>query len=281
MSDLNAHLPEDIAAEKHTAAYLRENYKGRLLASIRNFRALRLQAPGVIAEFLLGALIAITTLLVLFHDLNVVGLIPVVVFCIKFVLIIAVCFWIAGKLWIAVGLTARDKSRYVVRNFWALAGIAMVVASIVVSVFFPDLKKKDPGTQASALAIEATEVVQVDEFVESQSHEQPPLDRVFEGRGWRILRNADFSYATALIKKAPGRCEALGDHWILADQRDFVDLEEELKEGGHVGSFWTASGKPNSNLDYFLTEDGSSRFRWALSGKDSKRIVLCVMVVPI
>jgi len=276
-----AHLPEDIAAEKQTAARLRRKYKGRLLATIRNFRALRLQAPGVIAERLLGTLITVTTLWVLFRDLNVIGLIPVVFFCIKFVLIIAVCFWIAGKIWIAIGLAARDQIRYVVNNFWALVGTAIIVASIVVSVFFPGVANKSPDTQATAVIAEATDVVQVDEIVAPQSHEQAPPDKIFEGRGWRILRNTDFSYATALVKEAPGRCEAIGEHWILADQPDFVDLEQELKEGGHVGSFWTASKIPNSNLDYFLNEDGSWRFRWALSGNDTERIVLCVMVVPI
>lgn len=279
MPDLYAHLPDDIADEKRTAAHLREKFKGRLLANIRNFRALRLQAPGIIAESMLGTLIAIMALSVLFYDLNVSGLIPVVGFCIKFVLIIAVCFWSARKLWISAGLAAREKARYVVRNIWALASTVMVVASIVVSVFLPDFATRESDAQSPAPAVEIAEVVQSDEITQPQRRIRLPPDRVFAGRDWRILRNADFSYATALLKEAPARCEVLGENWLLADRPDFEALENELQEGGHVGSFWTASGKPNSNLDYFLNEDGSTQFRWALSGTDSERIVLCVMAL--
>ena len=77
------------------------------------------------------------------------------------------------------------------------------------------------------------------------------------------------------------QCEAIGEDWILADRPDFEGLEVELKKGGHVGSFWTASVRPKTSLEYALNGEGDSRYQWALSGNDAERIVLCVVAFQI
>lgn len=277
MSYIHGHLPDDIAREKSIAHSLRHEYKGALLGGLRRFRALRLQAPGIIAEFVLASIMSISALVFLFHDLNVTGLLPTVAFCIKFVVVVGLCFWIAGRIWRAIGVANRDRCRFVVANMWSLAATGILVLSIVLHLLYPDLRETPVASQPESRAVAAAEP----EPVVPSSHELPPYERTFTGRGWQILRNDDSSYRTALVKEAAERCSELGENWILADRPDFEGLEPELREGGHVGSFWTASRKPNSNLDYFLEADGSSRFRWALSANDSERIVLCVLAISI
>ena len=276
MSDRSKSLPDDIAREKSTAASLRREYKGALFGGLRHFRALRLQAPGIIAEFVLGALLSVAALLALFHDLNVTGLLPVVLFCVQFLIVVGVSFWVAGRIWRIIGEANRDRCRFLVTNMWSLAASAILVTSAVLYLFFPGAAKPPPAPPA-----ETPPVVVAETPAEPPGHELPARQRVFAGRGWQILRNDDSSYRTALVKEAPDRCAELGEHWILADRPDFEGIESELIEGGHVGSFWTASRRPNSNLDYFLDADGGSRFRWALSANDSERIVLCVEAVSI
>jgi len=281
MSDNDDHLPDDIRREKSIAHSLRYEYKGAILGGLRRFRALRQQAPGIIAEFVLAAILSISVLMFLYHDLNVTGLLPTVAFCIKFVVIVLLCFWIAGRIWRAIGLANRNRCRFVVNNMWSLAATGILVLSAVLHVLYPD-PGEPPPTPASAPPSEQPAVpVVAPEPVTPPSHELPPQKRVFEGHGWQILHDADSSYRTALVKEAAARCNDLGENWQLADRPDFSGLEPELIEGGHVGSFWTASRKPNSNLDYFLNADGTSRFRWALSSNDTERIVLCVMAISI
>ena len=277
MSDTHKQIPDDISREKAVADSLRRKYKGALFGGLRQFRALRQQAPGIIAEFVLAAVFSIAALLILFHDLNVTGLLPTVAFCIKFVVVVGLCFWISGRIWRVIGLANRDRCRFIVTNMWTLATTGILVLSAILYVLNPDAEQPPAPPSAAPTAVTAAPP----EPIVPPSHELPAGERVFEGRGWMILRNEDSSYRTALVKEAPKQCSELGEHWVLADRPDFEGLEPELREGGHVGSFWTASRKTNSNLDYFLNADGSSRFRWALSGNDTERIVLCVMAVSI
>lgn len=277
MADNSDHLPDDIRKEKSIAHSLRYEYKGAILGGLRRFRALRQQAPGIIAEFVLAAILSVSVLMFLYHDLNVTGLLPTVAFCIKFVVIGLLCFWIAGRIWRAIGLSNRDRCRFVVNNMWSLAATGILVLSAVLHILYPDLGQPPP---VPASPPEQPAVI-APEPVAPPSHELPPHDRVFAGRGWQILHDKDSNYRTALVKEAAGRCAELGENWQLADRPDFSGLESELIEGGHVGSFWTASRKPNSSLDFYLDADGTSQFRWALSSNDTERIVLCVMAISI
>ena len=277
MSDDPNNVPDDIVSEKRIEKALRHKYKGAIFGGLRKFRALRLQAPGVIAEFILGALISIVGLLILFYALNATGLLPTIAACIKIVIIIGLSFWAAGRIWRAIGLANRDRIRFVVTNMWSLAATGIVLLSMVLSIFNPEFGK----SSEASLPLTNPVVTAAPEKVAAPSHQRRPNERVFRGRGWQIPHNADASYKKALVNEAAALCGELGDKWILADRPDFDDLEAELIDGGHVGSFWTASSKPNSNLDYFLNADGSSEFRWALSANDTRRIVLCVMAIAI
>ena len=129
--DRYMHLPDDIAVEKRTGEELRQRYKGSFLGGLRRFRALRLQAPGVIAEFVLGAVIFGVAAILLFRDLNVVGLLPVVGFSLYFIFVVFMAFWLAGRLWRLLGLAARNAARYVVTNMWILAVTTVLIVSAV------------------------------------------------------------------------------------------------------------------------------------------------------
>lgn len=280
MIDIYADLPEDIAAEKRAAVRLKRKYKGALFGAIRNFRALRSEAPGVIVEFMLAAILSIVVLLVVFHDLDVTGLFPVIGACLKMLVIVGLCFWSAGRIWRAIGPANRDRCRYVVSNMWSLALTAMLVASVIGQLFFPALL---PTPQEASSQTKNAATTPPSEFVTAKTLTQvlPVTERVYSGSGWRILHDEKLAYDTSLVKEAPGRCGALGENWVLAHPTDFEELEPVLRQSGHVGSFWTASNKPNSNLDFFLDADGGTRYRWANSGTDTERIVLCVFAVSI
>lgn len=131
MTDRFADLPEDIATEKRTGEGLRRRYKGSFLGGLRQFSALRRKAPGVIAEFVLAALIFGIAAVLLFRDLNVVGLLPVVGFCLFFIFVVLMSFWLAGRLWRLSGLSVRNGARYLVTNMWTLAVTAILVVSAV------------------------------------------------------------------------------------------------------------------------------------------------------
>lgn len=278
MPDTDAQMPDDIAREKSIAHSLKYEYANALFGGLRKFRALRLQAPGIIAQFVLAASISIAALMILFHDLNVTGLLPTVGAFIKIAVVVGFSFWVAGRIWRAIGLANRDRCRFVVSNLWSLAATGIFVFSLVVSILFPEFGERPSAPPSESPVVPATPAP---EPMAPLSHALPQQERVFAGTGWQILHNDDSSYTTVIVKEAAARCALLGGFWILADRPDFVGLEPELREGGHVGSFWTASRKPNSNLDYFLDADGSSRFRWALSANDTERIVLCVMAISI
>ena len=141
MSDAYANLPPDIAAEKHERDRLQRQYKGALFGGLRYFRALRRDAPGVVAEFVLGALVFGTACLLLFRDLNVVGLLPVVGFSLYFLFVLLVSFWLGGRIWRIFPSGLRDTLRYAVRNMWALAFTAMIAVGIVLQLFYPEAVK--------------------------------------------------------------------------------------------------------------------------------------------
>ena len=281
MYDNYAHLPQDIALEKRAADRMKREYANAAFGGLRKFHALRRDAPGIIAKFLLASTLSIATLLFLFHDLNVVGLFPVIALCIKVVIVIGLSFWITGVVWRGVGVTVRNGIRYIVRNLWSLAATGMLAAGAVVYLFFPETPEV-PAAQAAAPKKQPESiVVEAPIPIERPRHELPQNRRAFAGDGWQILHNDDFSYATAPAKEAVGQCEALGEDWLLADRPDFEGLEPELKQGGHVGSFWTASARPKTSLEYALNDEGDSRYQWALSGENAERIVLCVIAFQI
>ena len=137
MTDAYATLPPDIATEKQERDRLQRQYKGALFGGLRYFRALRREAPGVVAEFVLGALVFGIACLLLFRDLNVVGLLPVVGFCLYFLFVLLVSFWLGGRIWRLFPPGLRDTVRFAVRNMWALAFTAIVAVGIVVQLFYP------------------------------------------------------------------------------------------------------------------------------------------------
>jgi len=132
--DRYSHLPDDIAHEKRVGEELRQRYKGSFLGGLRRFRALRLQAPGVIAEFVLAMLVFGIAAVLLFQDLNVVGLLPVVGFSLYFIFVVFMSFWLAGRLWRLLGLPVRNGARFVVTNMWILAVTAILIVSAVLQL---------------------------------------------------------------------------------------------------------------------------------------------------
>ncbi len=146
MYDNYPHLPHDIALEKSTANRMKRRYANAAFGGLRNFHALRRNAPGIIAKFLLATALSIAALLYFFHDLNVVGLFSVIGLCIKVVIVIGLSFWITGVVWRSVGLTIRNGIRYVVSNIWLLVATSMLATSAVLYLFFP----QNPGDSVSA-----------------------------------------------------------------------------------------------------------------------------------
>ena len=141
MTDAYASLPPDIATEKQERDQLRRQYKGSAFGGLRYFRALRREAPGVVAEFILSAVVFGTACLLLFRDLNVVGLLPVVGFSVYFLFVLLVSFWLGGRIWRLFPPGLRETFRYAVRNMWALAFTAMIAVGIVLQLFYPDAVK--------------------------------------------------------------------------------------------------------------------------------------------
>jgi len=71
----------------------------------------------------------------LFRDLNVVGLLPVIGFSLYFIFVVFMSFWLAGRLWRLSGLPVRNGARFVVTNMWMLVVAAMLIASAVAHLF--------------------------------------------------------------------------------------------------------------------------------------------------
>jgi hypothetical protein len=138
MTEIDSHLPDDIAAEKQISRRLSAEYRNKLFGAIRKFRALRLQAPGIIAEFLLAFVSSIFSVPVLFRNIEFGGVIQDLGYTLKIILVIVACFWGAGRLWRLIGVANRDRCRYVVRNMWSLALGGLLVASLVVKIFYPE-----------------------------------------------------------------------------------------------------------------------------------------------
>lgn len=145
MTAFASHLPDDIAREKDISRRLINEYRNAFLGGIRRFRALRLQAPGIIVESLLGAILSIFGVLSFFafiHEAKVDGPIPTIIASIKIVFIIGLCYWAAGRIWRAIGLTLRDHCRFVVTNMWSLAGSAFFLLVLGIQLFYPEFANR-------------------------------------------------------------------------------------------------------------------------------------------
>ncbi len=283
MIKLDSHLPDDIAREKDISRGLINEYRNAFFGGMRRFRALRQQAPGIIVESLLGAILSIFGVLSFFafiHEAKTVGPIPTIIACIKIVVIIGVCYWAAGRIWRAIGLTLRDRCRFVMRNIWSLAGSGFFLLVLGIQIFYPEFANPPKAAPANIPAVAAVPVAASAPVVLPR-HEPGKHKLVFGGPGWQILSNDDSTYTRLTVTEASPQCALLGDNWIVADRQDYDDLETELIEGGHVGDFWTASAKPGSNLTYILNPDASSAFYWTSSRANAQRKVLCVMAVSI
>ena len=128
MRDQYAHLPEDIAAEKRLAFEFRKTYRRKAFSSLRTFRALRLEAPGVIAEYTIGGLIALGSCAAFFRDYaerNPDG--SGWYALIQFIIILIVSLYAGHLVWRTLGVYVRGRIRYLVRNMWVLVGIGFLV----------------------------------------------------------------------------------------------------------------------------------------------------------
>ncbi len=138
MIEANSHLPDDIVKEKEISRRLSVEYRKSWFGGLRKFRALRQQAPGIIAEFVLAVVISILSVVILFRNIEFGGPIQELGYTVKIVLVIVACFWIAGRLWRLIGLANRDRCRYIVSNLWNLALGGLLIASFVIKVFYPE-----------------------------------------------------------------------------------------------------------------------------------------------
>lgn len=138
MTDVDSQLPDDIAAEKQISRDLSTEYRDAVFGGIRKFRALRLQAPGIIAKFVLSVVISFVTVVMLFRNIEFGGPIQELGYTLKIIFVIVICFWISGHLWRIIGVANRDRCRYVVRNMWSLATSGLVVFFFVVKFFYPE-----------------------------------------------------------------------------------------------------------------------------------------------
>ncbi len=244
-------LPPDIAAEKSKAWQIKLHYRNRMFKGLRSFRALRLEAPGIIAKNLIGVVISAIALFVLLRDMNATGL-AAVLYIIYILVVIGLSFWAAAWLWRAIGLEARNTARYVVTNMWSLLAASLFVVSLVGSIFLPELTRK-PASPEKAQRVGA-----------------------YSGEGWEILTNLEGSdYVPYTIHHAHSMCRDKGGDWYLADKLDFDLLSDALIAAGHRRDFWAADRKDNSYLYYRLT-DTEAEPVWSLSPRDHLRAVLCV-----
>ena len=204
-----------------------------------------------------------------FHDLNAQGIFEVAGVSLAIVVVVGLSFWLSAILWRSLGVGFRNASRFLVSRLPALLATTLFIASVAASLL-------QLGPTASVPAVVSTAVQRTPaEPSQPQFASEPPQALSFQGEGWFIPHDR-LTYDKVVQKEAAQRCQDRGKDWALGDRRDFEDLGGELLKAGHRGSFWTASRRPNENLDFFLEPDGSSHFRWALSANDTKRIVLCV-----
>lgn len=138
MNDADTHLPDDIAEEKAISRALANEYRNAVFGGLRRFRALRLQAPGIIAEFVLSVAISLIAVAVLFRNIEFGGVLHELANTVKIIVVIVVSFWVARRLWRLIGLANRDRCRYVVSNLWNLALGALLIASLVITIFYPE-----------------------------------------------------------------------------------------------------------------------------------------------
>lgn len=138
MTDVDSQLPDDIAAEKQVSRNLSIEYRDAVFGGIRKFRALRLQAPGIIAEFVLAVVTSFVTVVILFRNIEFRGPIQELGYTVKIIIVVVACFWISRRVWRIIGVANRDRCRYVVRNMWNLSMSGLVIVYFVVKFFYPD-----------------------------------------------------------------------------------------------------------------------------------------------
>jgi len=138
MAVTDSHLPDDIATEKAISRGLTNEYRDAFFGGLRKFRALRLQAPGIIAEFVMAVVISVFSVVFLFRNIEFNGPVQELGYTVKIIAVIVACFWITGRLWRLIGLANRNRCRYIVSNMWNLAMGALLIASIVIKIFYPD-----------------------------------------------------------------------------------------------------------------------------------------------
>ncbi|HNP64172.1 MAG TPA: hypothetical protein PKH39_09560 [Woeseiaceae bacterium] len=138
MIDAHSDLPDDIAREKRVSRRLTEEYRNAIFGGIRKFRALRQQAPGIIAQFVLAVAFSVISVPLLFRNIQFGGVLKDLGYTVKMIAVVVACFWITGRLWRLIGLANRNRIRYVVTNMWSLALGGLLIASVVVKFLFPD-----------------------------------------------------------------------------------------------------------------------------------------------
>lgn len=264
-------IPADISAERSTALALKHEYRTAAAGALRRFFALRAQAPGVIAEFLLGAFITGCAALLCLRELNINGLFPVVAFCIGVVAGIATCFWIARRIWRAIGLSNRDRLRALVQNLPGLGATLVLMLAILGGL----LGQRAPSAPAQTPA--APSVKQHALVKAQQSHVLPMAQRTYRGPDWLIPHDEYKNYITAPLRDAAALCEAQSGNWRLAKRPDFLHLEAHLKEAGQAGYFWAdAVAAENASVTYVLNDSGAAKFLTLQLPPDKHRQVLCV-----
>lgn len=138
MTETQSHLPDDIVSEKDISRSLSKEYRNAWFGGLRKFRALRLQAPGIIAEFVLAVIISLLGVAVLFRDIEFGGPIQDLGYTLKIIVVIVIGFWIARRVWRLIGLANRNRCRYVVSNMWNLALGALLIASLAIKILNPN-----------------------------------------------------------------------------------------------------------------------------------------------
>ena len=119
-------MPKDVAAEWNTAEELRRKYRRKFLGVLRLLEALRVQAPGIIAQYLLAGVFSLWAGMFYFryyHEPGPTSVVHIAVFCFA-----CLCVGVgsAYSLWLVIGLPGRNGVRYLIRKIWVLAGFAFI-----------------------------------------------------------------------------------------------------------------------------------------------------------
>ena len=136
MRDQYKHLPDDIASENRTAFEIRKSHRQPMFfANLRAFSALRRQAPGIIAQYAIGGMISLMSLAAFFRNYSERHPDGSGWYALVQLLIIFFASLLAGHLiWRAIGVSLRDRFRYLVRNMWIIVGIVFLVLVLLASL---------------------------------------------------------------------------------------------------------------------------------------------------